>query len=73
MHLMTERFGKLKDFQFQGYDYKGEEEPGVMFGGICSAKATSTVSKVIRNVFGMYSLIGKLMAVAMSASGVETR
>lgn len=27
MHLMTERFGKLKDFQFQGYDYKGEEEP----------------------------------------------
>lgn len=27
MHLMTERFGKLKDFTFAGYDYQGEEEP----------------------------------------------
>lgn len=27
MSLMTERFGKLKDFKFQGYDYQGEEEP----------------------------------------------
>lgn len=26
MALMTERFGKLKDFKFQGYDYQGEEE-----------------------------------------------
>lgn len=27
MHLMTERFGKLKDFTFEGYDYQGEKEP----------------------------------------------
>ncbi len=27
MHLMTERFGKLRDFTFAGYDYQGEEEP----------------------------------------------
>ena len=27
MSLMTERFGKLKDFTFQGYDYQGEFEP----------------------------------------------
>ena len=27
MSLMTERFGKLKDFTFEGYDYQGEKEP----------------------------------------------
>ena len=27
MNLMTERFGKLKDFEFEGYDYQGEKEP----------------------------------------------
>ena len=27
MHLMTGRFGKLKDFKFEGYDYQGEKEP----------------------------------------------
>lgn len=27
MALMTERFGVLKDFTFQGYDYRGEAEP----------------------------------------------
>lgn len=27
MALMTERFGKLKDFSFEGYDYQGEKEP----------------------------------------------
>lgn len=27
MELMTERFGKLKDFTFEGYDYIGEKEP----------------------------------------------
>lgn len=27
MSLMTERFGKLKDFTFEGYDYQGEQEP----------------------------------------------
>lgn len=26
MGLMTERFGKLKDFEFEGYDYQGEKE-----------------------------------------------
>lgn len=26
MSLMTERFGKLKDFTFEGYDYQGEKE-----------------------------------------------
>ena len=26
MNLMTERFGKLKDFEFEGYDYQGEKE-----------------------------------------------
>lgn len=26
MALMTERFGKLKDFTFEGYDYQGEKE-----------------------------------------------
>ncbi len=26
MSLMTERFGKLKDFKFEGYDYQGEKE-----------------------------------------------
>ena len=26
MNLMTERFGKLKDFKFEGYDYIGEKE-----------------------------------------------
>lgn len=27
MSLMTERFGVLKDFKFEGYDYQGEKEP----------------------------------------------
>lgn len=27
MGLMTQRFGKLKDFTFEGYDYQGEKEP----------------------------------------------
>ena len=27
MSLVTERFGKLKDFTFEGYDYQGEKEP----------------------------------------------
>lgn len=27
MELMTERFGKLRDFTFEGYDYQGEKEP----------------------------------------------
>lgn len=27
MSLMTERFGSLKDFEFEGYDYQGEKEP----------------------------------------------
>lgn len=27
MRLMTERFGTLKDFTFEGYDYQGEKEP----------------------------------------------
>lgn len=27
MSLMKERFGTLKDFKFQGWDYQGEEEP----------------------------------------------
>lgn len=27
MKLMTERFGKYKDFTFEGYDYLGEKEP----------------------------------------------
>lgn len=27
MSLMKERFGKLVDFQFEGYDYQGEKEP----------------------------------------------
>lgn len=27
MSLMTERFGKLKDFTIEGYDYQGEKEP----------------------------------------------
>lgn len=27
MSLMTERFGKLIDFEFEGYDYQGEKEP----------------------------------------------
>lgn len=27
MALVTERFGKLKDFTFEGYDYQGEKEP----------------------------------------------
>lgn len=26
MSLMTERFGKLKEFKFEGYDYQGEKE-----------------------------------------------
>ena len=27
MKLMTERFGRYKDFEFEGYDYLGEKEP----------------------------------------------
>lgn len=27
MKLMTERFGRYKDFEFEGYDYQGDKEP----------------------------------------------
>ena len=65
MSLMTERFGKLKDFTFEGYDYQGEKDPWEMSTGIYSGRIISTVSMEIRNVSGMYSLMLNCKGVAI--------